>query len=89
MVTLLQQILAGIIKLYHLLATVRTGIIETGARTLELPLPVRSSTFFFCLMPGAEAGGFRSALEPLSKRGNFRCLSTRFNYSSSYGSLGV
>jgi len=47
---------------------------------------VRSTIFcFFCLKSGAEGASFRSALEPLSKRGNFRRLSARFNYSSSYG----
>jgi len=66
--------------------TVRTGIIEPDFWTLELPLLVRSTIFlFFCLKSGAEGASFRSALEPLSKRRNFRRLSARFNYSSSYG----
>ena len=68
-------------------STVRTGIIEPDFWTLELPLLVRSTIFFlfFCLKSGAEGASFRSALQPLSKRGNFRRLIARFNYSSSYG----
>jgi len=46
---------------------------------------VRSTHYLFFLA-GAEGPSFRSALEPLSKRGNFRRLSARFNYSGSYGS---
>jgi len=73
--------------------TVRTGIIEPDFWKLELPFLVRSTIFcffcFFCLKSGAEGAGFRSALEPLSKRGNFRRLSARFNYSSSYGRSGL
>ena len=66
---------------------VRTGIIEPDFWTL--PLLVRSIIFCFksgaAGAAGAAGAGFRSALEPLSKRGNFKHLSVRFNYSGSYG----
>ena len=58
--------------------SVRTWKIE--ARMLKLPLPVRSSTFFFFF-------SFHRGFAPLSKRGNFGRLSMRFNYLSSYGSI--
>lgn len=52
-------------------------MIELDFWTLELPLLVRSTIFFyfFCLKFGAEGASFRSALESLFKRGNFRRLS--------------
>ena len=40
---------------------------------------------FFVSSPGSRGASFRSVLEPLSKRGNFRRLTAGFNYSSSYG----
>jgi len=64
----------------HSSITARTKIIEPRAKTLELPLLVWSSTFlFFCLELGLDQF-FRSGFPPLSKRGNFGRLSTRFNY---------
>jgi len=69
--------------------TVRTRIIGPEARTLELPLLVRSVSFFFFLLSqaGAEGVSFRCALAPLSRRGNFGRLCLGSNYSSSYGTL--
>jgi len=66
--------------------TVRTGIIEPHARTLELPLLVWSDTFFFFSLSQARSEGvsFRCPLALLCKRGNFGRRSARFNYSSSY-----
>ena len=67
--------------------TVFTGIIEPHARTLELPLLVRSGNVFLFFLSGAQAEGvsFGCALAPLSKRGNFGRLSAWFNYYSKYG----
>ena len=67
--------------------TVFTGIIEPHARTLELPLLVRSGSFFFfsCPKPGLRGPVFAVRSPPLSKRGNSRRLSVGFNYSSKYG----
>ena len=69
--------------------SVFTRTIEPHARTLELPLLVRSGSFFlFLLSQGrAEGGSFRCALALLSKRGNFGRLSARFNYSGSCGTM--
>jgi len=51
--------------------TLTTGIIEPRAGTLELPLLVRSGTFFFDLSPGlkAEAASFRGVLTPYPREG--------------------
>jgi len=52
---------------------VRTRIIEPEARTLELPLLVRSGSFFFlfCLKLGLRGSVFAVRSPPLSKTGNF------------------
>jgi len=56
--------------------TLTTGIIEPRAGTLELPLLVRSGTFFFDLSPGlkAEAASFRSVLTPYPREGTSEVL---------------
>jgi len=66
--------------------TVFIGIIEPQARTLDLPLLVRSGSFFFfyCPKPGLRGSVFAVRSPPRSKRGNTRRLSARFNYSSKY-----
>jgi len=52
--------------------TVRTQIIRSRARTLELPLLVRYDTFSFRILPYSRAEGvsFPSALVLLYKRGD-------------------
>ena len=82
---LLQELAEGLGHAWR--HTVRTRIINPRARTLELPLLVRSSTFlfFFCVKPGMRQSVFSQCSRPLSKRGNSGSLSARFNYSSSHG----
>ena len=66
-------------------ATVRTRIIGPCARTLDLPLLVRSGAFFFFLLfRGGQIFGVFFA--PFLEEGNFRLHSTWSDYSSSYGS---
>lgn len=64
--------------------TIRAQIIKTHAMMLELPLLVRSGSFFIFSLTCARAEGvsFRCALIC----GNFRRLSARFNYPSFCGS---
>jgi len=69
-------------------------VIGPHARTLELPLLVRPgyrtvlflSFSFFCLKLKLREPAFAVRSPPsLSRRGNFRRLGARFNYSSSHG----
>ena len=82
----------GVLVLYHfqvsfnqvsLKGTVRTQIIGPCARTLDLPLLVRSGVFFlfFCLV----RADFWCVFRPFSRGGNFGLHSTWADYSSSYG----
>lgn len=49
-------------------------------------MPVRSGSLFpFSVLSSGRGAGFHCQLVPLSKRGNFRRPSPRFNYSSFYG----
>ena len=61
---------------------IRTRIIGPCARTLDLPLLVRSGGFFFLFLFCLVGADF---LCPFSKGGNFRLHSTWSDYSSSYG----
>ena len=55
--------------------------------SLGFPFSVRSVNFcFFLARERGEGLCFCCVFDPLSREGNFRLHSTRFNYSSSYGS---
>ena len=60
--------------------------IEPRSIALELPFLVRSDSFFCLSCPKLSQKGsvFHYALAPISKRGSFRRLSVKFNYSSKY-----
>ena len=76
----------GVYRAVADITAVKTRIIGQRARTLDLPLLVRSVFFYFFFVPG---GMFFGVFFPLSIGGNFGRRSTPSNYSSFYGSKGA